>query len=259
MRTATIARLLVGGLCLALAGCGTSGGMAVLTQNDVTQVTVDKNNFNPFAQSSETQSPALEVIKNPTLAQVMEASPLGEMSWGKADAPVTVVQYASLTCRYCRRFHMDTYPQLKKEFIDTGKVRYILREFPIGKASGTATIALRCAPKEKYLDLYGRFLEQQGAWVSQEVRTDQILKVAAQAGVTGDQFSTCLNDKAMIAKLTQIKDRGRKLGIIGTPNYFINGKLIKSEISLGDIRIAVLASENQSAPRPLASAAAKVN
>ena len=255
-----VSRSIAVGLSLTLAACASSSeGMSILTHNDDTQVTVDKNNFNPFSQKSETATPALEVIKNPTLAQVMEAGPLGEMSWGRADAPVTLVQYASLTCRYCRRFHMETYPQLKKEFIDTGKVRYILREFPIGKASGTATIALRCAPKDKYLDLYGRFMEQQGAWVSQEVRTDQILKVAAQAGVTGDQFSACLNDKDMVAKLTQIKDRGRKLGIIGTPNYFINGKLIKAEISLGDIRIAVLSSENQIAPRPMAAAAAKVN
>ena len=245
------------GLCLTLAACTTGGdGFAILTQSDDSAQTLDKVGFNPYTQKSETEQTAREVIAHPTLAQVMETGPLGEMSWGKADAPVTVVQYASLTCRYCRRFHMETFPEMKREFIDTGKVRYILREFPIGKASGTATIALRCAPKEKYLDLYGRFLEQQGAWVSQEVRTDQILKVAAQVGVTGDQFSACLANKDMIAKLAAIKDRGRKLGVIGTPNYFINGRLVKSEIGLGDIRIAVMAAENR--PLPMASAT-KVN
>ena len=240
------------GLGVILSACSTGEGMSVLTRVDDTQTTLDKAGFNPYSQKSETEQTAREVIANPTLAQVMEPGPLGEMSWGKADAPVTLVQYASLTCRYCRRFHMETYPQFKKEFVDTGKVRYILREFPIGKASGTATIALRCAPKEKYLDLYGRFLEQQGAWVSQEVRTDQIIKVAAQVGVTGDQFSACLKDGDMVAKLAQIKDRGRKLGVIGTPNYFINGKLVKSEIGLGEIRFAVTAAENR--PVPLASA-----
>ena len=240
------------GLGAMLAGCSTGDGLAVLTRVDDTQQTLDRAGFNPFSQKSETEQSAREVIANPTLAEIMEPGPLGEMSWGRADAPVTLVQYASLTCRYCRRFHMETYPQFKKEFIDTGKVRYILREFPIGKASGTATIALRCAPKEKYLDLYGRFLEQQSAWVSQEVRTDQILKVAAQVGVSGDQFSACLKNQDMIANLAQIKDRGRKLGVIGTPNYFINGKLVKSEIGLGEIRIAVTAAENR--PVPLASA-----
>ena len=240
------------GLGVALAGCSTGDGMSVLTRVDDTQQTLDKVGFNPYSQKSETEQSAREVIANPTVAEIMEPGPLGEMSWGKSDAPVTLVQYASLTCRYCRRFHMETYPTFKREFIDTGKVRYILREFPIGKASGTATIALRCAPKEKYLDLYGRFLEQQSAWVSQEVRTDQILKVAAQAGVTGDQFSACLKNQDMIAKLGEIKDRGRKLGVIGTPNFFVNGKLVKSEIGLGEIRFAVTAAENR--PVPLASA-----
>ena len=244
------------GLSLTLAGCSSMGnGLTVLTGVDDTAQTPDKGTFNPYAQKSETAQAAREIIANPTLAEVMEAGPLGEMSWGRADAPVTLVQYASLTCRYCRRFHIETYPQLKTEFIDTGKVRYILREFPIGKASGTATIALRCAPSDKYLALYGKFLDQQGAWVSQDVRTDQILKVAAQVGVTGDQFSACLKNQDMIGKLAAIKDRGRKLGVIGTPNFVLNGKLIKSEIGLGDIRIATMAADN----RPLPALASKVN
>lgn len=243
------------GLALGLGACSTSTGLSVLTNADGDAQTPDKAGFNPFTQASETAQSAREVIQKPTVADVMEPGPLPEMSWGRSDAPVTLVQYASLTCKYCRHFHMETYPQFKREFIDTGKVRYIIREFPIGKSSGTATIALRCAPPEKYLDLYGKFLEQQGAWVSQEVRTDQILKVAAQVGVTGDQFTACLNNKDMITKLNQIKDRGRKLGVIGTPNFFLNGRLIKAEISLGNIRLATMASEG----RPLASAANKVN
>jgi protein-disulfide isomerase len=247
-------------VAIALSACtGGPSGIEILTQADSSRVTPDKAGFNPYQPVSEAYSPEREVIKNPTIAEITETGPLGEMSWGRADASVTIVQYASMSCPHCRRFHMEVYPQFKKEFIDTGKVRYILREFPIGKASGTATIALRCAPHDKYMDLYGRFMEQQGAWVSQAVRTDEIMKVAAQVGISGEQFQACLNDKAMVAKLTAIKDRGRKLGVIGTPNYFINGKLVKSEIGLGDIRIAVMAAENRSMPRAVASSATKVD
>ncbi|MEQ1578811.1 MAG: thioredoxin domain-containing protein, partial [Hyphomicrobium sp.] len=125
-----------------------------------------EGSFNPFADPTAAPAGGREVIKDPTVADVMLTGPLPEMAQGRADAPVTIVQYASLTCPHCRHFHETAYPQLKREFIDTGKVRYILREFPIGKTSGNATIALRCAAPDKYFELYGKFMIQQAAWVS---------------------------------------------------------------------------------------------
>ena len=125
---------------------------------------------------------------------------------------------------------------LKRDFIDTGRIRYILREFPIGKTSGLATIALRCAPADKYRTLYGKFMEQQPAWVSQEVRPDAIFAVAQQVGMTRPQFDACRENQGMIEALKWVKERGRKLGIIGTPNYFVGDKLIKRELTLADIR-----------------------
>ena len=86
------------------------------------------------------------MIQNPSLAEVMRPGPLPEFSIGREDAPVTIIQYASLTCPFCKRFQAEVYPVLKRDYIDTGKVRYMIREFPIGKTSGMATIALRCAP-----------------------------------------------------------------------------------------------------------------
>ncbi|MCB1485684.1 MAG: thioredoxin domain-containing protein [Hyphomicrobiaceae bacterium] len=192
----------------------------------------------PFGEP-QTATAAREVIANPTVADVMAPSPLPEMSWGSATAPVTIVQYASLTCPYCRRFHKEVFPQLKSTYIDTGKVRYILREFPIGKTSGAATIALRCAPPEKYLELYGLFLDQQPAWVSQEVRPDAIFAVAQQVGMTRAQFDACRENHVMIENLKWVKERGRKLGIIGTPNFFIGNKLYKRVLTMDDIRALV--------------------
>ncbi len=193
----------------------------------------------PFAlQPVETAGPR-EVIANPTLAEVMQTGPLPEMAWGRADAPVTIIKYASLTCPYCRKFHLETFPELKRTYIDTGKVRFIIREFPIGKSAGNATIALRCAPPEKYLDLYGKFLAQHASWVSQEVRLDQIFKVASQVGMTRAQFDACLQNQGMIEGLKWVKERGRKLGVIGTPNFFVQGRLVKKVLSMADIRAMV--------------------
>jgi protein-disulfide isomerase len=211
----------------------------------------EKPVFDPFNTRHETESPLREVIKNPTRAEVMKTGPLPEFSIGRPDAPVTIIKYMSLTCPYCRRFQAETFPVLKKEYIDTGKVRFIIREFPIGKTSGNATIALRCAPMDKYLTLYGKFLQQQSAWVSQEVRPDAIFKVAQQVGMTRDQFDSCLKNQGMIAGLKWVKDRGRQLGVIGTPNFFIENRLVKKVIDMNDIREMVdplIASRSAAAP-----------
>jgi protein-disulfide isomerase len=196
--------------------------------------------FNPFLDAPASSVGQREVVKNPTLEQVLQPGELPEMALGRTDAPVTIVQYASMTCPICRRFHAETFPALKREYIDTGKVRYILRaEFPIGKQSGLATIALRCAAPEKYFVLYEKLMAQQASWVSQEVRPDPIFQVAAQVGMTWAQFDSCRENRGMIAAINGIKERGRTLGVIGTPNFFINGKLVKSFLSIADIRAMV--------------------
>lgn len=210
---------------------------AVVAQSPVgTTASTPEKSFDPFTSASSTDKPLREVIQNPSLAEVMQPGPLPEFSIGHADAPVTLIKYASLTCPFCKRFQADVFPVLKREYIDTGKVRFIIREFPIGKTSGMATIALRCAPMARYLDLYGRYLNQQAQWVSQEVRIEPILKVAQGVGLTSEQFDSCRQNQGMIAALNQVKDRGRELGVIGTPNFFINGRLVKKALGLKELR-----------------------
>ena len=235
-------RLSVVFLMSALAGCtgevpllpSATGGEASLTPGGTTN---DTPAFDPFNERPETEIGRREVIANPSIEEIMKPGELPEMSLGRPDAPVTIIQYASMTCPYCRKFQIETFPVLKREYIDTGKVRYILRaEFPIGKQSGLATIALRCAPPDKYFVLYEKFMLQQASWVSQEVRPDPIFKVAAQVGMTRAQFDSCRENRGMINALNGIKERGRTLGIIGTPNFFIQGKLVKAVIGIKEIR-----------------------
>jgi protein-disulfide isomerase len=249
-------------IAMALAGCGATLPQTASITNEVgdsgaaypsTGPEKAEGMPTPFSEASSTASGGREVIQNPTVADIMAPSPLPEMSWGSPTAPVTLVQYASLTCPHCRHFHLTTYPELKRRFIDTGKVRYILREFPIGKTSGNATIALRCAPPDKYLDLYGKFMSQQASWVSLEVRPDAIYAVARQVGMTRPQFDACLQNQGMIANLKWVKERGRKLGIIGTPNFFVGTKLIKKELTIGEIADYVEEAEHRGTPTAAAS------
>lgn len=255
-RATTIASALVAlGIVAGLAACAGGDGAAILASGATTSSpgrtadAADKSPygaaeakpaaFNPFAAEGTTDRPLREVIANPTLADVLKAGPLPEFSLGRDDAPVVMVKYMSLTCPHCRRFMAETFPALKRELIDTGKVRLVIREFPIGRTSGNATIALRCAPMSQYLTLYRKFLEQQSAWVSQEVRPEAIIKVAAQVGLTAEQYAACVKNAALIEALKQVKDRGRELGVIGTPNFFIGSKLVKSVLGIQEIRAMV--------------------
>lgn len=224
-----------------LAGTGTAPASAATAgvpppASTPDEPTRDKPAFNPFVEQSESNRPIREVIEKPTFEDVTRTGTLPEFSLGHADAPVTLVKYMSLTCPYCRRFQAETFPVLKRDYIDTGKVRLVIREFPIGKASGTATIALRCAPMSSYLELYGKFLAQQTAWVAQEVRHDAIARVAAQVGVTREQYDACVADARLIDELKRVKDRGRQLGVIGTPNFFVDDRLVKKVVGMKELR-----------------------
>lgn len=199
--------------------------------------TADQPKFNPFADATAVATKGREVIANPSIAEIMQqASPLPEIAMGRTDAPVTIVQYESLTCPFCRKFQAEVFPVLKREYIDTGKVRYVLREFPIGQQSGAATIAMRCAPPDKQFVLYDKFMAQQASWVSQEVRRDPIFQIVSQVGMSRSEFDACYENRAMIAALNEIKERGRTLGVIGTPNFFVQGKLVKSVLDMARIR-----------------------
>jgi protein-disulfide isomerase len=245
-------------LVSALAGCGGPGltlaesdGGTPAVEAGVTTPAAKK--FNPFSDASASDLGRREVIEKPSLEEILKPGELPEMALGRPDAPVTVVQYASMTCPICRRFLTETFPAFKREYIDTGKVRFILRaEFPIGRQSGLATIALRCAPADKYFVLYEKFMTQQASWVSQEVRPDPIFKVAAQVGMTRAEFDSCRENRGMIAAINGIKERGRTLGVIGTPNFFVDGKLVKSFLSIAELRSMLdqaLAARTASATR----------
>jgi protein-disulfide isomerase len=175
----------------------------------------------------------------PPQAELMAPGPLGERVLGKATAPVTVIEYVSLTCPHCANFQKNLFPRVKKEYIDTGKVRYIVREFPIGHTSGAAAIVNRCAPEDKYFFLLNQFLTRQPEWVSQEVRPDAIYAVAKASGMSRETFDKCLSNQTIIDGLTEVKQRGRQFGVIGTPTFFINGRKAQGEVTFEEIKAMI--------------------
>ncbi len=170
--------------------------------------------FNPLANPTDTAAGGREVIKNPTVADVMVTGPLPEnVAWAPGRTGDDRAKYASLIKPRCRAFHTDTFPEFKRTYIDTGKVRYILEENSrSGSSRATQREALRCAPPDKYFDLYGKFMAQQASWVSQEVRIDPIFTVAKQVGMTRPQLDKpASRDQAMIDGLKWVEgSAGRK-------------------------------------------------
>lgn len=182
----------------------------------------------------------------PPQQELMAPGPLGDRVLGKATAPVTVIEYVSLTCPHCANFQKTLFPRVKKEFIDTGKVRYIVREFPIGHMSGAAAIVNRCAPEDKYFFLLNQFLTRQPEWVSQEVRPDALYSVAKSSGMTRETFDKCLSNQTIIDGLTEVKQRGRQFGVIGTPTFFINGRKAQGEVTFDEIKAMIEQAPPQS-------------
>ncbi len=183
----------------------------------------------------------------PTLEMLEKPGPLGDRTMGDPDAPVTVIEYASLTCPYCRRFHADVFPKFKRNFIDTGKVHFIFREFPIGRTAGTAAVAARCVPEDHYFAANWKFLANQRQWVSQDVRPDAIYKIVQEFGLDRAAFDTCLQNQTIIAKLKQVKERGRKLGVTATPTIFVNTEKRRGGVGYEDLVKLIEAASEQSA------------
>jgi len=183
-----------------------------------------------------TDAIADRALNVPSPEDLMQAGPLGERVLGNPSAPVTVIEYASLTCPHCAHFQREVFPRVKKELIDTGKIRFIVREFPIGHTSGAAAIINRCAPEDKYFSLFNAFLLRQPEWVSLEVRPDAIYSVAKSSGMTREAFDKCLTNQTIIDGLTEVKQRGRKFGVIGTPTFFANGRKAQGTITFEEFK-----------------------
>lgn len=222
---------------LALSGCSGAPAVGNLTTTADTTVTAQSaaGAIAPATPDQLTEEQLkLEPIERPTAADLAQAGPLGDRSLGNPNAPVTVIEYASLTCPYCRKFHTEMFDQVKKAYIDTGKVHWILREFPIGHTSGAAWIVNRCAPEKDYFRLYDTFMRNQAEWVSLEVRPDVIAQVAAKAGMNRKDFDACWQDPKTDQALRWVKARARQLGVNGTPTFFIGTTKVRAVPSFAD-------------------------
>ena len=163
---------------------------------------------------------------------LMTAPPLGEQWLGSADAPVTMIEYASATCPHCKDFHEQTFPALKRDYIDTGKMRFAMREFPFDQLSQAAFMVARCAPKERYFGMIDVLFERQQVWARNDP-AGELLKIAKLAGFTKKTFDACLKNEEIARGIIATKDHAaEKLGVDSTPTFFINGEKLAGSLPL---------------------------
>jgi len=168
---------------------------------------------------------------DPPVAELMTPGPLGDQALGSANAPVTIIEYASMTCPHCSHFHETTFPKLKKEYIDTGKVRFIFREFPLDPLAAAGSMLARCAGGDKYFPMIEALFSQQKDWVVQKP-LQPMLAIAKQAGFTQQTFDECLANQKMLDGIEETRTRAaQKFGVNSTPTFFINGKLFKGALT----------------------------
>jgi len=166
-----------------------------------------------------------------SMADLLVPGPLGDEIQGQADAPVTIVEYASMTCPHCSHFHETTYPEMKKKYIDTGKVRFIFREFPLDPLAAAAAMLARCAGKDKFFPLIDAFFAQQKDWVVQKP-LQPMFAIAKQAGFTQQSFDECLANQQMLTGLEEQRTRAtQKFNVNSTPTFFINGKTVRGALT----------------------------
>lgn len=161
--------------------------------------------------------------------------PLGDKVLGAENAPVTIVEYASMTCPHCGRFHRDTFPELKRKYIDTGKVRFVFRDFPLDAAAFAVAMVAHCAPADRYFDVVDIYLERQESWARSENVYNAILDLAKQVGFTQQSFEACLSNQALFENLNAVKERGVSLGVDATPTFFINGEKQAGALTIADL------------------------
>ena len=183
--------------------------------------------LSPFA-AAQAQGQAQNTV--PT-DELMKPDALPEMSMGNDKATVTVIEYASMTCPHCAHFQEATFPELKKRYIDTGKVRYIFREFPLDTLAAAAFMLARCAGDGKYYPIVDTLFNQQKDWAFAQNPIPPLSKIAKTFGFTDQSFEQCLSNQKLLDNMEEVRKQAQKFGVTSTPTFFINGQMFRGAMT----------------------------
>jgi protein-disulfide isomerase len=179
------------------------------------------------------------MAQSATATDVAKPVSLPDMALGPKDAAVTITEYASMTCPHCARFAEDVFSKIKTDYIDTNKVRYVFREFPLDIKAAAGAMLARCIAKDdagKYFAVIDTLFKSQDTWTGSNT-TESLKLIGKQTGLTGDEVESCLKDQALLDKIaTDQKYANEVLKVNSTPTFFINGDMVKGEIAVEDFK-----------------------
>jgi protein-disulfide isomerase len=170
--------------------------------------------------------------------ELMTTGALAERTLGNPDAPVVMVEYASMTCPHCGSFHVNTFPALKARYIDTGQVYFVFREYPLDALAFAAVMLARCAPEENFFPIVAGLFEHQGTWAAADVEDPEpgLKDVLEPLGLAPADFETCLANDELFDGIAAVADRARmEFDVSGTPTFFINGQRVVGDISIEQV------------------------
>lgn len=186
-------------------------------------------------------APSLAEVPSDLALKLLAASPsMGEQSLGKADAPVVMIEYASATCPHCAEFHEKMLPQIRADYIETGKVRFIFREFPLDQlAMGTFMLA-RCVPPDKYFPTIDMIFRRQQTWAKAKNPADELFRIMQLSGMDKPAFEACVKREDLFKGISETAKKARDdFGVKGTPAIFINGKLVDGHKEFSGIKAEI--------------------
>jgi protein-disulfide isomerase len=190
------------------------------------------------AEKTET-APAAKVVEAPKpegtvdVAKLMEAGPLPDVFIGKADAPVTIIEYMSMTCPHCARFHNGVFDAIKEKYVDSGKVKFILREFPLDSRATAAIMLARCAQKDQYFPMVSALFKSQITWATADDGRAALLQMSRLAGFTQESFEACLTNQKLLDEVVATREKASKeYGVDSTPTFFVNGGRYTGEMTV---------------------------
>ena len=158
--------------------------------------------------------------------EIVKAKTDEEMFLGNKDAKIVVIEYASMTCIHCANFHKEVYPKIKENYIDTNKIKFIFRDFPLDKQALFASVLAKCAPKEKYFDFVKLILTTQKKWISNdEAFMEKLKNIGKLAGLSENKINACFKNEQIVDNILKtLSTAEKKYNIDSTPSLIINEK-----------------------------------